>query len=165
MGTQPYIAAWWSNQTQPRKNARDCAECALSANRGSIRNATSALQATASNRVIKLINWNQCRVADVLQRVHTDCFGKKFRPQRSQNNLALPRCWNGDHSPTQTTASRPPKTTGLKFSVTKGQYRSRYQPRPQSPGGSQACHRNKTCVYNMLQYFWRVLSVDRAFAP
>src|SRR4029077_8822739 len=33
---------------------------------------------------------------------------------------------NGDHSPTQTTVSRPPKTTGLKVSVTQGQYRFRY---------------------------------------
>src|SRR6267154_2508904 len=89
------MAALWSNQIQPRKSALDCAECALSASRGSNKNATSALQATASNKVIKLINWNQCRVAEVLQRVHTDCFGRKFRPQRSQNNLALPRCWNG----------------------------------------------------------------------
>src|ERR1700682_3927087 len=110
MGTQPYIAALWSNQTQPRKNARDCAECALSANRGSIRNATSALQATASNRVIKLINWNQCRVADVLQRVHTDCFGRKFRPHLSQNNFALPRCWKwGSVVPFRLPLARPKK--------------------------------------------------------
>src|SRR6202035_4311098 len=109
------MAALWSNQIQPRKSALDCAECALSASRDSNKNATSALQATASNKVIKLINWNQCRVAEVLQRVHTDCFGRKFRPQRSQNNLALPRCWNGDHSPTQTTAKPASKTTGLKF--------------------------------------------------
>src|SRR5713226_6850025 len=126
MGAQPYIADLRSNHIQPWNSALDCAECAPSTSRGSKRNATSALQATARSSVIKLINWNPWRVADVLQRVHTDCFGRKFRPQRSQNNFALPRRWNGYRRPLKATVGPSPKTTGLKCSVTQGQYRFRH---------------------------------------
>src|SRR5260370_30515126 len=45
------------------------------------------LAATATIRLTKAMSWTQQRVGTDLQRVHTDCFGRKFNPQRSQNTL------------------------------------------------------------------------------
>ncbi len=64
-------------------------------------------------------------MAAVLQRVHTDCFGRKFRPHRSQNNLLSPTVLEmGFCRPLQTTRGAHQKTTGRKCSVTSGQYRN-----------------------------------------
>src|SRR4029077_17411914 len=48
------------------------------------------LQRTATKIVTRLMNWNQYRVGTRLQRVHTDCLGRKFSAQRSQYTLVLP---------------------------------------------------------------------------
>src|SRR5712691_6670331 len=86
-GTQPYTAAFWSNQNQPRK--KTC-PCLAIANRGNKNTPSIVLHSTAKKIVIKLMNWNQYRVGTLLQRVHTDCLGRKFSPQRSQYTAALP---------------------------------------------------------------------------
>src|SRR6266481_60486 len=80
-GTQPYRAAFWSNQYQPRNKSCPCLAIASRGNKNTPR---IELQSTATKMVTKLMNWNQYRVGTLLQRVHTDCLGRKFSPQRSQ---------------------------------------------------------------------------------
>src|SRR5229473_203093 len=87
-GTQPYRAAFWSNQYQPRNNS---CPCLAVASRGSRNKPRIELQSTATKIVTKLMNWNQYRVGTLLQRVHTDCLGRKFSPQRSQYTATLRR--------------------------------------------------------------------------
>src|SRR6266436_5752250 len=86
-GTQPYRAAFWSNQYQPRNKSCPCLAIASRGNKNTPR---IELQSTATKIVTKLMNWNQYRVGTLLQRVHTDCLGRKFSPQRSQYTVALP---------------------------------------------------------------------------
>src|SRR5882762_2779125 len=87
-GTQPYMAAFWLNQYHPRNKTRPWFAKASRGNRNSPR---IVLQSTATKIVIKLMNWNQYRVGTRLHRVHTDCLGRKFSPQRSQYTGALPQ--------------------------------------------------------------------------
>src|SRR5205823_8490614 len=75
------MAALWLNQYHPRNKTRPWLAIASRGNRNSPR---TVLQSTATKIVIKLMNWNQYRVGTFLQRVHTDCLGRKFSPQRSQ---------------------------------------------------------------------------------
>src|SRR5467141_3594917 len=86
-GTQPYRAAFWSNQYHPRNKA---CPCLAIASRGNKNKPRIELQSTATKIVTKLMNWNQYRVGTLLQRVHTDCLGRKFSPQRSQYTGTLP---------------------------------------------------------------------------
>src|SRR6266446_1861981 len=60
------------------------------ASRGNKNTPRMLLHSTATKIVTKLINWNQYRVGTRLQRVHTDCLGRKFSPQRSQYTATLP---------------------------------------------------------------------------
>src|ERR1700674_3543251 len=50
----------------------------------------TVLQSTANKIVSKLMNWNQKRIGTRLHRVHTDCLGRNWSPQRSQNTVTLP---------------------------------------------------------------------------
>src|SRR5712692_2155544 len=75
------MAACWLNQDHPRNKTRPWFAIA---SRGNKNNPKIALQSTATKIVTKLMNWNQYRVGTLLQRVHTDCLGRKFSPQRSQ---------------------------------------------------------------------------------
>src|SRR5260370_3573517 len=63
------------------------------ARRGNKNIPKTVLKSTATKIVIRPMNWNQYRVGTLLQRVHTDCLGRKFSPQRSQYTAALP--WRG----------------------------------------------------------------------
>src|SRR6266446_7825975 len=81
------MAACWLNQDHPRNKTRPWFAIA---SRGNKNNPKIALQSTATKIVTKLMNWNQYRVGTLLQRVHTDCLGRKFSPQRSQYTGALP---------------------------------------------------------------------------
>jgi len=58
------------------------------------------------------MNWNQYRVGTRLQRVHTDCLGRKFSPQRSQYTVTLPVAGIQASDRRQLTAFAVPKTTG-----------------------------------------------------
>src|SRR5882762_7778812 len=87
-GTQPYMAAFWLNQYHPRNKTRPWFAMASRGNKNSPR---IVLQSTATKIVIKLMNCNQYRVGTRLHRVHTDCLGRKFSPQRSQYTVALPQ--------------------------------------------------------------------------
>src|SRR5437762_6977040 len=80
------MAALWLNQYHPRNKTRPWLAIASRGNRNSPR---TVLQSTATKIVIKLMNWNQYRVGTLLHRVHTDCLGRKFSPQRSQYTDAL----------------------------------------------------------------------------
>src|SRR6266403_4460153 len=60
------------------------------ARRGNKNIPKTVLNSTATKIVIRPMNWNQYRVGTLLQRVHTDCLGRKFSPQRSQYTGALP---------------------------------------------------------------------------
>src|SRR5712692_1645860 len=75
------MAACWLIQYHPRNKTCPCFAIASRGNKNSPR---TVLQSTATKIVTKLMNWNQYRVGTLLQRVHTDCLGRKFRPQRSQ---------------------------------------------------------------------------------
>src|SRR6266481_1362581 len=108
-GTQPYRAAFWSNQYQPRNKSCPCLAIASRGNKNTPR---IELQSTATKMVTKLMNWNQYRVGTLLQRVHTDCLGRKFSPQRSQYTVALPRPGIQTSDRRQITAFDVPKTTG-----------------------------------------------------
>src|SRR5882672_8226702 len=81
------MAACWLNQYHPRNKTRPWCANASRGKRNRLRN---VLQSTATKIVTKLMNWNQYRVGTLLQRVHTDCLGRKFSPQRSQYTGALP---------------------------------------------------------------------------
>src|SRR5882672_3796838 len=81
------MAACWLNQYHPRNKTRPWCANASRGKRNRLRN---VLQSTATKIVTKLMNWNQYRVGTLLQRVHTDCLGRKFSPQRSQYTVALP---------------------------------------------------------------------------
>src|SRR5260221_13963902 len=83
-GTEPYRAAFSSNQYHPRN--KSC-PCLASASRGNKNTPRIVLHSTATKMVTKLMNWNQYRVGTLLQRVQTDCLGRKFSPQRSQYTL------------------------------------------------------------------------------
>src|SRR2546430_2689032 len=87
-GTQPYMAACWLNQYHPRNKTRPWFDIASLGNKNKPR---TVLQSTATKNVTKLMNWNQYRVGTLLHRVHTDCLGRKFSPQRSQYTGALPQ--------------------------------------------------------------------------
>src|SRR4029077_18039316 len=76
------------NQYQPRN--KSC-PCLAMASRGNKNTPRIELQRTATKIVTKLMNWNQYRVGTLLQRVHTDCLGRKFSPQRSQYTVTLRR--------------------------------------------------------------------------
>src|SRR6266705_6041710 len=112
-GTQPYMAARWLNQYHPRNKTRPWLDIASRGNKNKPR---TVLHSTATKMVTKLMNWNQYRVGTLLHRVHTDCLGRKFSPQRSQYTFALP--WEGiqDCDRPQITAIFVPKTTGQKVS-------------------------------------------------
>src|SRR6266852_277468 len=75
------MAACWLNQDQPRNKTRPWFAIA---SRGNKNRPKTVLQSMATKIVTKLMNWNQYRVGTLLQRVHTDCLGRKFSPQRSQ---------------------------------------------------------------------------------
>src|SRR6266705_3456817 len=81
------MAALWLNQYHPRNKTRPWFAIASRGNRNSPR---TVLQSTATKIVIKLMNWNQYRVGTLLHRVHTDCLGRKFSPQRSQYTRCSP---------------------------------------------------------------------------
>src|SRR6266566_7385841 len=112
-GTQPYMAACWLNQYHPRNKTRPWFDIASLGNKNKPR---TVLQSTATKIVTKLMNWNQYRVGTLLHRVHTDCLGRKFSPQRSQYTVTLPdgRIQTSDRC--QLTALFVPKTTGQKVS-------------------------------------------------
>src|SRR6266436_627110 len=116
-GTQPYRAAFWSNQYQPRNKSCPCLAIASRGNKNTPR---IELQSTATKIVTKLMNWNQYRVGTLLQRVHTDCLGRKFSPQRSQYTVALPDAGIHTRDRRQFTAFAVPKTTGQKVSFGLG---------------------------------------------
>src|SRR5216684_1934058 len=82
------MAACWLNQYHPRNKTRPWFAIASRGNKNSPR---TVLQSTATKIVTKLMNWNQYRVGTLLQRVHTDCLGRKFSPQRSQYTATLRR--------------------------------------------------------------------------
>src|SRR5260221_13333278 len=116
-GTQPYRAAFWSNQYQPRNKSCPCLAIASRGNKNTPR---IELQSTATKIVTKLMNWNQYRVGTLLQRVHTDCLGRKFSPQRSQYTVTLPQEGIQPRNPLQVTAFAVPKTTGQRVSFGLG---------------------------------------------
>src|SRR5438445_8450869 len=125
-GTQPYRAAFWSNQYQPRNKSCPCLAIASRGNKNTPR---IELQSTATKIVTKLMNWNQYRVGTLLHRVHTDCLGRKFSPQRSQYTGALPQSGIQTSDRRELTAFAVPKTTGPRgsfgiglFSCTKVYY-------------------------------------------
>src|SRR6266481_7732464 len=111
------MAALWLNQYHPRNKTRPWFAIASRGNRNSPR---TVLQSTATKIVIKLMNWNQYRVGTLLHRVHTDCLGRKFSPQRSQYTAALPWAGIQDCDPCQITAIAAPKTTGPRVSFGLG---------------------------------------------
>ena len=78
------MAACWLNQYHPRNKTRPWFAIASRGKRNRLR---TVLQSTATKIVTKLMNWNQYRVGTLLQRVQTDCLGRKFSPQRSQYTL------------------------------------------------------------------------------
>src|SRR5882724_10570621 len=108
-GTQPYRAAFWSNQYQPRNKSCPCLAIASRGNKNTPR---IELQSTATKIVTKLMNWNQYRVGTLLQRVHTDCLGRKFSPQRSQYTGALPEQGTTNLQSLSGYCERRSKTTG-----------------------------------------------------
>src|SRR6266403_1155769 len=95
-GTQPYMAACWLNRYHPRNKTRPWFAIASRGKRNRLRN---VLQSTATKIVTKLMNWNQYRVGTLLQRVQTDCLGRKFSPQRSQYTLFSTRRDSNQRSP------------------------------------------------------------------
>src|SRR5713226_7083741 len=103
------MAACWLNQDHPRNKTRPW--CA-SASRGSKNSPKMVLQSTATRMVTRLMNWNQYRVGTRLQRVHTDCLGRKFSPQRSQYTVVLPEDEIRTYSRRQCIAFASPKATG-----------------------------------------------------
>src|SRR6266481_2948491 len=111
------MAALWLNQYHPRNKTRPWFAIASRGNRNSPR---TVLQSTATKIVIKLMNWNQYRVGTLLHRVHTDCLGRKFSPQRSQYTAALPWAGIQDCDRCQITAIAAPKTTGPRVSFGLG---------------------------------------------
>src|SRR5712664_4001522 len=90
------------------------------ASRGNKNSPKTVLHSTATKIVIKLMNWNQYRVGTLLQRVHTDCLGRKFSPQRSQYTVALPEAGIQTRDRSQLTAFMFPKTTGRRGSFGMG---------------------------------------------
>src|SRR5882762_4537935 len=86
------------------------------ASRGNKNSPKTVLHSTATKIVIKLMNWNQYRVGTLLQRVHTDCLGRKFSPQRSQYTAALPGARMQPRHRHHLIAFMFPKTTGQRVS-------------------------------------------------
>src|SRR5467141_350275 len=113
------MAACWLNQDHPRN--KTCPWCAV-ARRGNKNSPKTVLQSTATKIVTRLMNWNQYRVGTLLQRVHTDCLGRKFSPQRSQYTGALPWAGMQTRDRRQLTAFAVPKTTGPRVSFGLGQF-------------------------------------------
>src|SRR5467141_1132453 len=103
------MAACWLNQDHPRN--KTCPWCAV-ARRGNKNSPKTVLQSTATKIVTRLMNWNQYRVGTLLQRVQTDCLGRKFSPQRSQYTGGLPGSERRACNRCQVTANTVPKTTG-----------------------------------------------------
>src|ERR1700694_4836027 len=103
------MAACWLNQSHPRNKTRPCFAIASRGKRNRLR---TVLQSTATKIVTKLMNWNQYRVGTLLHRVHTDCLGRKFSPQRSQYTGALRQSGIQTSDRRQLTALAVPKTTG-----------------------------------------------------
>src|SRR6059058_635422 len=116
-GTQPYMAARWLNQYHPRNKTRPWLDIASRGNKNKPR---TVLHSTATKMVTKLMNWNQYRVGTLLNRVHTDCLGRKFSPQRSQYTATLPLEGIQPHNRRQVTAFAVPKTTGQRVSFGLG---------------------------------------------
>src|SRR5437660_10442778 len=81
------------------------------ARRGNRNIPKTVLNSTATKIVIRPMNWNQYRVGTLLHRVHTDCLGRKFSPQRSQYTAALPHAGIQTSDRRQLTAFALPKTT------------------------------------------------------
>src|SRR5712692_9112910 len=100
------MAACWLNQDQPRNKTRPWFAIA---SRGNKNRPKTVLQSTATKIVTKLMNWNQYRVGALLQRVHTDCLGRKFSPQRSQYTVTLPQAGIQTSDRRQLTALAVPK--------------------------------------------------------
>src|SRR5437016_7634988 len=113
------MAAFWLNQYHPRNKTRPWFAIASRGNRNSPR---TVLQSTATKMVIKLMNCNQYRVGTLLHRVHTDCLGRKFSPQRSQYTGALPQAGIQTSDRRQLTAFAVPKTTGPRGSFGLGRF-------------------------------------------
>src|ERR1700704_5475988 len=113
------MAACWLNQDHPRNKTRPW--CAM-ASRGSKNKPKIVLHSTATKIVTKLMNWNQYRVGTRLQRVHTDCLGRKFSPQRSQYTVTLPVAGIQASDRRQLTAFAVPKTTGQRGSFGLGRF-------------------------------------------
>src|SRR5256885_16542092 len=111
------MAALWLNQSHPRNKTRPWFAIASRGNRNSPR---TVLQSTATKMVIKLMNCNQYRVGTLLHRVHTDCLGRKFSPQRSQYTATLPLEGIQPRNPRKVTAFAVPKTTGRRVSFGLG---------------------------------------------
>src|SRR6266403_1221140 len=86
------------------------------ARRGNKNIPKTVLNSTATKIVIRPMNWNQYRVGTLLQRVHTDCLGRKFSPQRSQYTAALPGARMQPRHRRQLIAFMFPKTTGQRVS-------------------------------------------------
>src|SRR5436309_1096683 len=107
------MAAFWLNQYHPRNKTRPWFAIASRGNRESPR---MVFESTATKIVIKLMNWSQYRVGTRLHRVHTDCLGRKFSPQRSQYTVALPQPGIQTSDRRQLTAFAVPKTTGPRVS-------------------------------------------------
>src|SRR5882762_1322071 len=112
------MAAFWLNQYHPRNKTRPWFAMASRGNKNSPR---IVLQSTATKIVIKLVNCNQYRVGTRLHRVHTDCLGRKFSPQRSQYTVAL-RTGIQTSDRRQLTAFAVPKTTGPMGSFGLGRF-------------------------------------------
>src|SRR5713226_8083863 len=113
------MAACWLNQDQPRNKTRPWFAIA---SRGNKNRPKTVLQSTATKIVTKLMNWNQYRVGTLRQRVHTDCLGRKFSPQRSQYTVALPHTGIQTSDRRQLTALAVPKTTGRRVSFGAGRF-------------------------------------------
>src|SRR5713101_1844225 len=111
------MAACWLNQDQPRNKTRPWFAMARRGNKNIPR---TVLKSTATKIVIRPMNWNQYRVGTLLQRVHTDCLGRKFSPQRSQYTAALPWAGMQTRDRRQLTAFVVPKTTGQRGSFGLG---------------------------------------------
>src|SRR6266404_13121 len=92
------------------------------ARRGNKNIPKTVLNSTATKIVIRPMNWNQYRVGTRLQRVHTDCLGRKFSPQRSQYTVALPVAGIQASDRCQLTAFAVPKTTGQRGSFGLGRF-------------------------------------------
>src|SRR5260370_30069468 len=113
------MAACWLNQYHPRNKTRPWLDIASLGNKNKPR---TVLQSTATKIVTKLMNWNQYRVGTLLHRVHTDCLGRKFSPQRSQYTGALPQSGIQTSDRRQLTAFAVPKTTGPRGSFGPGRF-------------------------------------------